>query len=180
MKSNILVSLLLLLLAGPLGCANAERYAKWGVFYDAEKGPEKISIPYEPQPLNFYTNRIPTWNYDFREPAPVKINSFEIKTLGEVGGLRVIEMRLSVSDDYYTDGLMLLQEVAPDKFLPVYVQDYAREIRWPTASTASQSGERLVVSTGMDYAGSGSHRNQYKITFSPNHRPAITASFTHW
>jgi hypothetical protein len=106
-----------------------------------------------------------------------KINSAEVKELGEVGGLRVIEIRLSLTDIYYSDVLMILQEVKPNLFLPVYVQDYNRTARAPSKNKTSKRKTKMIIETGMDYSGTGNFHNHYKITISPNRDPQVAGSF---
>jgi len=126
--------------------------------------------------MDAYTNGIPDWNYDLRVPA-AKINSAEINILGEVGGSRVVEVRLALKDMYYTDAVMILEEVEPGRFLPVYVQDYNRHIRSPSANVIAKVKQKFIVTTGMDYEGTGHFHDRYKITITPDHDPVVVGSF---
>jgi len=107
-----------------------------------------------------------------RVPA-AKINSAELKDLGEMDGMRVVEVRLALTDTYYTDALMILEEVESGRFLPVYVQDYNRDVRWPTASVITNEEDKIIVNAGMDYAGTGHFHNHYKIIISTNQYPVV-------
>jgi hypothetical protein len=176
MKSKIILYLALVLIGGLFGCSTINQSQNWPVFYDCEKGPTHLSILREPQTLDSYTNGISDWNYDLRIPA-AKINSAEIKNLGQVDGLLVIEVRLVLTDAYYTDAVMILEEVESGLFLPVYVQDYNRYTRSPSESVITKGEKKLIINTGMDYEGAGHFHNHYKITISPNHNPAVTGSF---
>lgn len=147
----------------------------WPLFYDCEKGPTHLSISREPQTMDFYTNGIPDWNYDLRVPK-AKINSAVVKELGDVNGLRVIEARLSLTDIYYSDALMILQEVKQDQFLPVYVQGYNHNVRAPSENKIFKKKTKITIRTGMDYSGTGHLHNRYKIIISPNHDPAVVGS----
>jgi hypothetical protein len=142
------------------------------VFYDCEKGPTHLAISREPQIIYLYTNGIPDWNYDLRVPA-AKINSAELKDLGEMDGMRVVEVRLALTDTYYTDALMILEEVESGRFLPVYVQDYNRDVRWPTANVITNEEDKIIVNAGMDYAGTGHFHNHYKFIISTNQYPVV-------
>ena len=184
MKPKLILCLALVLSGGLSGCATKYRLHPanwqpplpphdWPVFYDCEKGPIHLSISREPQTLNFYTNGIPDWNYDLRVP-PAKINSAKINELGDVDGLRVIEVRLALTDMYYSDTVMTLQEVESGRFLPVYVQDYNRDVRWPSSNVITNENRKIIVNVGMDYEGTGHFHNHYKITISPKHDPIVT------
>ena len=151
----------------------------WPVSYDAEKGLTTISISREPQAMQAYTNGIPAWNYDLSVPA-AKISSAELKELGKAGGLRIMEVHLAVTDMYYTDARMILEETKRGRFLPVYVQDYNRQVRWPTDNVITNVDGKAVIHTAMDYAGSGCFRNQYQITLSGNRDPFIEETHTNY
>lgn len=152
---------------------------EWSVFYDSEKGADHLSVSREPQPLDFYTNAIPSWNSDLRL-ASAKIISANVKEEGIIAGLRVVEIRLSLRDMYYSDALMILEEMKSGHFLPVYIQDYDKKTRWPTETRAVMRGKKLVIVTGMDYAGTGHYRKRYKLVFSPSQVPELTASSEKW
>ena len=109
-----------------------------------------------------------------RVPA-AKINSTEVKGLGAVDGFRVIEVRLSLTDTYYSDALMILQEVKSNQFLPVYVQDYNRDTRTPSENKNSNKETKLIIESGMDYSGTGRFHNRYKIIISPDFDPVVIA-----
>src|ERR1051326_8505026 len=137
--------LCLSVLVAPLpGCSTPDGCGHWCVFYNSEKGPDRLSIAREPKPLSFYTNRIPDWNYDLRVPS-AKILSAETTKLGEINELRIMEVRLSLSDIYYSDAQILLQEVKPNGFLPVYVQDYNRNTRTPCTIKTFQETTKLEI-----------------------------------
>jgi hypothetical protein len=171
-----ILSCLALVLTGALGCVTASRNAKWPVFYDCEKGPEHLSIAREPKCLAFFTNEIPEWNYALRVPS-AKIIAAKTKELGELKGLRVVEVQLSLNDAYYSDVLMILQEIKNDQFLPVYVQDYNQGTREPSKSSPLKTNLKLIIEAGMDYSGTGHFHNHYKITLAANHDPHVTGSF---
>ncbi len=126
--------------------------------------------------MAFYTNGIPDWNYDLRVPA-AKITSAQINVLGEIDGLRIIEVQLALTDLYYTDVLIILEEVETGRFLPVYVQDYNHDVRWPSANVLAKEETEFTVNAGMDYAGTGHFHTYYKIIISPNHNPLVKGSF---
>jgi hypothetical protein len=181
MKPKLLLCFALVLSGGLFGCATKYRLHSsnwhpppydWPVFYDCEKGPTQLHISREPQTMDFYMNEIPEWNYDLRVP-PAKINSAKINELGKVDGLRVIEAQLVLTDMYYSDVVMILQEVESGRFLPVYVQDYNRDIRWPTANVITNEEDKIIVNAGMDYAGTGHFHNHYKIIISTNQYPVV-------
>ena len=176
MKIKIIFYLALVLSGGLFGCSTTSQCCNWPVFYDCEKGPTHLLISRTPQAMDFYTNGIPDWNYDLRVPA-AKISSAQINVLGEIDGLRVIEVRLSLADIYYADALMILEEVETGRFLPAYVQDYNHDVRWPTANVVVKERTKLIVNTGMEYAGTGHFHNYYKIIISPNHNPIVRGSF---
>jgi hypothetical protein len=177
MKPKLIFCLALILSAGLFGCSMPKQNsANWPVFYDCEKGPTHLSISCEPKTLDSYTNGIPDWNYDLRVPA-AKIKSAEIKNLGDVDGLRVVEVRLVLTDMYYTDAVMVLEEVGSGRFLPVYVQDYNRYVRLPSENVIAKEKRKFIVEAGMDYEGIGHFHKHYKITISPNHDPSVSGSF---
>lgn len=125
--------------------------------------------------MDFYTNGIPVWNDDLLFPA-AKINWAVITNLGEVDGLQVIEVRLALTDMYYTDVVMILEEVEFRRFLPVYVQDYNRDIRSPTPTSIAKEKNKLTVNVGMNYAGTGHFHHHYQIVIAPNCNPAVTSN----
>jgi len=172
MKPKLLLCLAPVLWGGLFGCSIINRCNNWPVFYDCEKGPTHLAISREPQIIYLYTNGIPDWNYDLRVPA-AKINSAELKDLGEMDGMRVVEVRLALTDTYYTDALMILEEVESGRFLPVYVQDYNRDVRWPTANVITNEEDKIIVNAGMDYAGTGHFHNHYKFIISTNQYPVV-------
>jgi hypothetical protein len=176
MKPKLILCLALVLSGGLLGCSTINQRQNWPVFYDCEKEPTQLSISREPQMIDFYTNEIPKWNDDLRVP-PAKINSAKINELGEVDGLRVIEVELTLTDMYYSDAVMILQEIESGRFLPVYVQDYNRDVRWPTANSIIKEKKKFIVKAGMDYAGTGHFHFHCVITISPNHDPIASGSF---
>src|ERR1035437_5323853 len=128
MKPKLLLGLALVLSGGWLGCSMTKPHAKWPVFYDSEKGPVRISISREPQPLGFYTNDIPDWNDDLRIPA-AKIAAVEAIELGRMDGRHILQVHLALTNVYYTDAVMIVEEMSPQSFLPVYVQNYNRSTR---------------------------------------------------
>ena len=171
-KPKLLLCPALVLSGGLFGCSTTNQRHDWPVFYDCDKGPTQLSISRAAQTMDFYTNGIPVWNDDLLVPA-AKINSAVIENLGEVDGLRVIEVRLAVTDMYYTDVVMILEEVESGRFLPAYVQDYNRDARWPTANTITKEKKKLTVNAGMDYAGTGHLHNHYRIVITPNRNPVV-------
>jgi hypothetical protein len=169
MKPKVILCLALVLSGGLLGCATANQRPAWPVFHNGET---QLAIPRKPQTIATYMNGIPDWNHDLLVPA-AKITSAGVQTLGLVDGLQVVEVRLVLADLYYTDAVLILQEVASGLFLPVYVQDYNRQIRSPSTNVTSREGRKLIVNAGMDYAGTGHFHNDYKITISPNQDPVV-------
>lgn len=146
---------------------------QWPVAYDAEKGPDQISVSQESRPLDDYTKNIPLWNADINDPA-TKITSSEVKEIAQIKGLRILEVRLALADAYYTDALMILEEVIPERFLPVYVQDYERTTRRPSDTVIVKKTDQVVViAAGMDYAGSGALHERYEITLAANQNPVV-------
>jgi hypothetical protein len=163
----------------PATSATARTIYDWPVFYNAEKGPEHLLISREALTISTYTNEFPSWNYDLRNPPfRSRINTAKIKELDKIEGLRVMEVQLSLTDSYYTDMLMILEEVKQEKFLPVYVQIYNQAIRTPYESVWIGDEQILIIKTGMRYIGNGpaDNRDHYKITISPNHDPVIVGS----
>jgi hypothetical protein len=172
MKPKIILCLAVVLSGGLFGCSTTNQRHNWPVFYDSEKGPTQLSISRAAQTVDFYTNGIPVWNYDLLFPA-AKINSAAIQDLGDVDGRRVIEVQLALADMYYTDVVMVLEEVESGRFLPVYVQDYNRDVRWPTANIIIREKKQLTINAGMEYAGTGHFHHHYKITIAPNRNPVV-------
>lgn len=153
---------------------SAEAKDDWPVIYDAEKGSIRLAISREPHEIDDYTKRIPAWNEELNDPE-TKIVSAEVTELAKMRGLRVLKVQLALTDAYYTDVLMLLAEIIPGRFLPVYVQDYERTIRFPSATTiVTKTDTRVVITTGIDYVGSGALHERYKITLAPNQIPVVT------
>lgn len=68
---------------------------------------------------------------------------------------------------------MILQEIERDRFLPVYVQDYHRQVRWPMPHRITKESQRLTVHTGMEHSGTGHFQQYYKISLRPNRRPVV-------
>jgi hypothetical protein len=169
MKPKLLFGLAFVLGVGLLGCATANQRHSWPVFYD---GATQLSIPRQPQTMASYTNGIPDWNYELLIPAAT-ITSARVQNLGAVDGWQVVEVRLVLTDLYYTDALLIFEEVASGLFLPVYVQDYNRQISSPSANVVSREGRKLIVNAGMDYSGTGHFHNGYKITISPHQDPTV-------
>lgn len=171
-KIKFLLWLGLVLSGGLFGCATTGQADKWPVFYDSEKGATKLVIPRQPEALDFYTNGIPAWNRDLMVPR-AKINSAVIQGLGDLEGLRVVEARLTVAETYYTDVLMILEEIEPDRFLPVYVQNYNRQVRWPTANRITKKRKGFTVDAGMEHSGTGHFHRNYTITIWANREPVV-------
>jgi hypothetical protein len=171
-NATLLLCAVLILSAALFGCSTIERRNSWPVFYDSEKGATWIFVSREGRTMDSYTNGIPVWNRDLVFPTTT-ISSSTIKDLGEVDGLRVFEVRLGLAATYYTDALMILKEVAPGRFLPVYVQDYNRDVRWPTPNSITKNKRRLTVNAGMDYAGTGGFKNRYEIMIRQDRDPAV-------
>lgn len=164
-------------LAGVLsGCSTIHPRHTWPVFYDAEKGPEHLAIAREPLPMAGYTNGFPDWNWDLRALG-TKITSAQVTELAALDGRRVMEVRLALRDMYYSDELMILQEVKPERFLPVYVQVYNQHMRVPSANKISNGKKKIIIETGMDYSGTGHFHNHYQIVLAPDHKPVVTGSF---
>jgi hypothetical protein len=161
----------------PAAPATTRKIYDWPVFYNAEKGPQHLLISHEPYAISTYTNEFPSWNYDLRNPPfRSRINTAKIKELEKIDGLRVLEVRLSLMDSYYTDMLVILEEVKQEKFLPVYVQIYNQTIRAPYESVCNEDKQNLIIKTGMRYTGTADYRDHYKITISQNHDPVIVGS----
>jgi hypothetical protein len=163
----------------PATSATTRIFYDWPVFYNAEKGPQHLLISREARTISTYTNEFLSWNYDLRNPPlRSRINTAKIKELEKIDGLRVVEVRLSLTDIYYTDMLMILEEIKQERFLPVYVQIYNQAVRVPYESVCNRDKQNLIIKTGMRYRGSGpaDNRNHYKITISPNHDPVIVGS----
>ena len=147
MKPKLLLCLALVLSGGLFGCATKYRLH---------------SSNWHPPPYDW-----PVF-YDC-----AKINSAKTNELGKVDGLLVIEAQLVLTDMYYSDVVMILQEVESGRFLPVYVQDYNRDIQWPTANVITNEEDKIIVNAGMDYAGTGHFHNHYKIIISTNQYPVV-------
>ena len=73
--------------------------------------------------------------------------------------------------------LMILEEISPGKFLPVYAQVYNRPLRAPDDSIATRNNNKdLIIKAGMKYSGSAGFRDEYRIIISPDHAPVIARS----
>lgn len=123
--------------------------------------------------MDYYTNGVPDWNVDLHIPA-AKISSSATEVLGVVGGLRVVQVRLILKDLYYTDAMMILEEVETGRFLPVYVQDYNQQVRRPVTTTIAEAQNKLSIIAGMNYAGTGHFKTRYKIILVPKRDPEVS------
>ena len=170
------IFLVCVLTGGLAGCSAMSPHPVWPVAYDCEKGPTQLSISRQPETLDCYTHGIPDWNYALRVPA-AKISSAGVEELGELDGLRVLEVRIVLTDRYYTGGVMILEEVDPGRFLPVYVQDYNRNVRSPAATTVVREPHQLIAHAGMDYDGTGHFHSGYRIVIALNRDPVVVGSY---
>ena len=175
MNSKALAFVVFVMAGSWFGCQSAERHRNWPVFYDDDGDSAHLLIPYAPRPADYYTNQIPNGivpgTSQMRKSGPVKMI-----TLGEVGGWQVVVVRFALTDIYYTDTQMILQEVEPGKFLPVYVQIFNHYIRWPSPDTVITENRKIIIDAGMDYEGTGHFHTHYKMIVSPDARPLVTES----
>lgn len=147
--------------------------ADWRVFYNSGKSSlDFFSIPNAPRPLEFYADNIPDWNEDLLIPR-AKINSAETVELGRVGRKRVVEIRQSLEDVYYSDARTILEETMPNQFLPVYVQVYNKVVSWPSDEIIRTSKLALIVDSGLEYSGTGRFHRHFEITFSRGRKPVV-------
>jgi len=158
-----------------VGCIAAPK--DWTYNYEAEKGDQSITIPFSPQPIEAYTQRLPVSGPDPLD-STTTIEHATTKPLGSFSGHQIIEVRLQLRETFYTDLFIILCETSEDRFLPIYAQQYHRGTRTPAIRDFSVGPDSVTFEVAMSYSGSDptSTIDQIVVQESPSQIISITST----
>ena len=133
------------------------RADEWKFHCEAEKGALTAAIPRDATSLDDYLFTLPRYSPD---PFGVgaSIRGATVRSLGSFGTRRVIEVRLEVSGDFYTDYYVLLCEALPGRYLPIYGQQFNRGTRTPELASFAADAAGCSIRVIMRYSGTGAHQ----------------------
>ena len=136
---------------------------KWTFHCEAEKGEKTASVPRTPGSLELYTHAVPRYSSDPLEADAVILKS-SVKDLGKLGSHSIKEVRLELKEGYYTDFFLLLCEMKPGLYLPIYAQQYNRGVRSPEPVKFTSDDRQCRITVEMLYSGTEASRSIDELT----------------
>ena len=146
-----------------LAVATARSAEPWTFHCEAEKGDLTASVPRQPSPLDSYILELPRYSPDPLDRDTV-IQRATVRVVGSYHTHRVVEAHLQFKENYYTDLYILLCEAQPGRYLPIYVQQYARGVRTPELTAFSSTGDRCSMTVVVRYSGTAASKTTDVIT----------------
>ena len=158
-----------------VGCTAAPK--DWTYHYEAEKGDQIVTVPFSPQPIEAYTQRLPASSSDPLDRTAT-IEHATTKQLGSFSGHQIVEVRLQLRETYYTDLFIILCQTSGDRFLPIYAQQYHRGTRTPAIRDFSVGPDSATFEVAVSYSGSDptSTVDQIIVRESPSQIISITST----
>ena len=158
-----------------VGCTAAPK--DWTYHYEAEKGDKSVTVPFSPQSIEAYTQRLPASSPDPLDRTAT-IEHATTKPLGSFSGHQIIEVRLQLRETFYTDLFIILCETSEDRFLPIYAQQYHRGTRTPAIRDFSVGPDSATFDVAVSYSGSDptSTIDQIIVRESPSQIISITST----
>ncbi len=136
---------------------------RWTFHCEAEKGDLTASVPREPTPLDSHILELPRYSPDPLDRDAV-IQRTTVRVVGSYRTHRIIEAHLEYKESYYTDLYILLCEAQPGRYLPIYVQQYARGIRTPELAAFSITDDHCSINVVVRYSGTAASKTTDVIT----------------
>jgi hypothetical protein len=173
-----LATFLLLLAATVSSFAAGKSEPLWKIHYEAEKGDMTVSVPNGPAPLDSYLHQLPSYSPDpFDHEA--KIANTDVRIIGSFRAHQVVEAHIQVREPYYTDLYLLLYEMQPGLYLPIYAQQYNRGVRTPELTAFSTNDRRCSITVTVQYSGTAASRTSDNITLSQDGRGRVQLRCRH-
>jgi hypothetical protein len=146
-----------------LAIATARAAEPWTFHCEAEKGAVTASVPRQPTPLDSHILELPRYSPDPLDRDAV-IQHTTVRVVGSYRTHRIVEAYLEYKESYYTDLYILLCEVQPGRYLPIYVQQYARGVRKPELTAFSATEDRCSITVVVRYSGTAASKTTDVIT----------------
>ena len=126
----------------------------WTFHCEAEKGDQSATIARLAQPLEAYTQKLPTFSSDPLDSDARLLKATE-RIVATFKHHRIYEVKLEVKEAYYTDLFILICETDEDRFLPIYMQQYNRGTRTPRLQSVTCTATIGTLCVAVDYSGTG-------------------------
>lgn len=158
-----------------VGCTAAPKV--WTYHYEAEKGDQSVTVPFSPQPIEAYTQRLPASSPDPLDRTAT-IEHATAKQLGSFSGHQIVEVRLQLRETYYTDLFIILCQTSGDRLLPIYAQQYHRGTKTPAIRDFSVGPDSATFEVVVSYSGSDptSTVDQIIVRESPSQIISVTSA----
>ncbi|MCB1093113.1 MAG: hypothetical protein KDL87_16360 [Verrucomicrobiae bacterium] len=148
---------------------------QWTVHWEAAKGETECSIVYEPRTLDELRSKLPAGhpeaNADIKKgAAPAKAST---KTIGTFHGNRVLAIELEVPTSYYSRYFMIVAEVETEKFMPVYIHQYAQGSHCHGSPRYRESKTEFTVTITSRTIGTDPSEQTFRVTCDLKSPPKI-------
>jgi len=148
-----------------LAIASARDAESWTFHCEAEKGDLTASVQRQPTPLDSYILELPRYSPDPLGRDAV-LQHATVRVVGSYRTHHIVEAHLKYKDSYYTDLYILLCETQPGRYLPIYVQQYAKGVRTPELTAFSATEDRCSITVVVRYSGTAASKTTDVITLS--------------
>lgn len=138
----------------------------WKIHWGAAKGDVECILPYNPRPLDQFTHEIPEGHAeanDDRKGGLVPASATTI-LLGKFNGRKVLSLELHVDGGYYNRYFLILAEVEPSKYMPLYVHQFARGAHGHGQPQFAATHQNFSVSITSETHGTSPSSERFKIT----------------
>jgi hypothetical protein len=167
-----------------LGCLTCLCHAeKWSIYWIAAKGGFKTTIELNPKPLGDYLTSIPSGHSEADQDIKNGHIPHEtkIRLLGTFKNHQIFTLEHDVTGSYYSKYHIILAEVEPDKYMPLYIHQYNHGHEKPVALTFVDQHSNFTVSSSIQVIGQGvgSTKDHYSVTYDLKEAPILKHTTTY-
>ena len=151
---------------------------EWSVHWEAAKGETTVSVPYQPRDLSEFLTALPAGHLE--ADADIKDGytpaQATVVHLGTFKGSKILSVEQQVPDSYYNRYHFILAEVEPDKFFPIYVNQYAVGHTSHAQPVFADHGDTFSVTVSVTVLGTAPSTVTHKITSNLKEQPKEDSS----
>ena len=140
--------------------------AEWSIYWEAAKGETTVSVPYQPKEFSVFLTELPAGHFEADADIHAGYTPAQatVVPLGTFKGRKIFSVEQQVQDSYYNRYHFILAEVEPDKFFPIYVNQYAVGHTSHNQPVFADHGDSFSVSISVTVLGTAPSTITHKIT----------------
>jgi hypothetical protein len=155
----------------------------WPIYWIAAKGQPQTKLTLKPKSLDEHLNTLPSGHSEADQDIKSGHVPFSssIRFLGIFKDRKLFTLEHNVLDSYYTTYHIILAEIEPNKYAPIYVHQYNPGHEKPIALTFVGHNSNFQIRSTIQTVGQGvgDTKNHYSIISNLSDPPTLEHTTTH-